>query len=199
MRPLAKFLTIVVTFSSLIISPALAISPQDKILVDSISKKFSAVRSMAGKFVQFNPNGSKNNGIFYIQRPNLVLFSYQDAPLRMVSDSNNVFIHNEKLDSWTYHKISDTPLAIIASDKVDFMKSGVKEVHHEKDYVALLSPLKTLLGTSSIQLTFNKKNLTLKQWTVVDPRGQATSVVLYDIKYNIKIPKDIFAMPQLRK
>ncbi|WP_370931412.1 outer membrane lipoprotein carrier protein LolA [Bartonella sp. DGB1] len=186
------FKILILIFCCLAAPNVYALSDNDKKIINQISKKFSETKTMTGKFVQFNADGSKNKGIFYLKRPGLSLFSYEDVPFKMLSDGNIVYTHNEQLDSWTQHDLSKTPLALITKNNVDFLNSGVEKLVYEGDYIILLSTLQSFLGDSSIQLAFNKNSLQLTQWTLVDPNSNTTIMVLYDVKKNINIPQAIF-------
>ncbi len=54
---------------------------------------------MTGEFVQFGPKGDQTGGTFYIERPGKIRFNYNNSPVRVISDGNQVVINNRKLDT----------------------------------------------------------------------------------------------------
>src|SRR4028118_245313 len=65
--------------AALLPGAALAINDEERAVLVEISQKLSAVKTMNGEFVQFDPNGAQRQGKFYIARPGRVRFQY-DPP-----------------------------------------------------------------------------------------------------------------------
>ena len=87
------------------------VTKKDAKTVARISKHFASVPTMMGEFVQFGPNGEQTGGRFFIKRPGKVRFDYtKPSPILVKADGKTVGIHNRKLKTWDFFRLSKTPL-----------------------------------------------------------------------------------------
>lgn len=173
------------------------ISGKDAKVVQSISKHFSGVPSMTGEFVQFGPNGEQTGGKFYLQRPGKIRFDYnKPSPITVKADGKTVGINNKKLKTWDFYPLSKTPLRLLLANKINTNDKAIKSVKRESDLTTVVLGDKSVFGSSKITLMFDPKSYELRQWTITDNQGKDTSVMIFNVKRNVKLSKKLFRMNQ---
>lgn len=180
--------------------PAVAkVGKKDEKTVARISKHFSSVPSMQGEFIQFGPNGEQTGGKFYLKRPGKIRFDYaKPSPILVKADGKTVGIHNRKLKTWDFFPLSKTPLRLLLADKIDVKDKSIKSVKREADLTTVILGNKSVFGNSKITLMFDPKSFDLRQWTITDNQGKDTSVMIFNVKRNVKLSKRLFSMNQRR-
>src|SRR5699024_686944 len=74
-----------------------ALTPEEQQLIADIGAHNSAIRTMAGRFLQIDTNGGRTEGTFFLERPNKVAFRYA-PPSReeIVSIGKGFYVLNRK-------------------------------------------------------------------------------------------------------
>lgn len=173
---------------------ARSLSSADKLLASQISDSFFKFSSMQGTFTQFNPNGQRLTGKFYLSRPGKIKFVYTNAPLEIIADGEFVAIHNKQLHTWNLYPLNETPLSVILQSKIDFTKANLTQINHAGNFHILIFNILNPVGTTSIQLAFNRNTFELQQWTLVAPNKQVTSIVLSNVKTGVKLSPSLFTI-----
>jgi outer membrane lipoprotein-sorting protein len=174
-------------------SVALAAKNHDAATVRSISKHFSSVPSLKGEFIQFGPQGQQTGGKFYIKRPGKIRFDYdKPSPISVFSDGKTIAINNKKLKTWDFIPLKKTPLRLLLSKKIDVNDKSIKSVKTDPDITTVVLGDKSLFGDSKITLMFDPKSFELRQWTITDNQGKDTSVMIFNVKKNIKLSNRLF-------
>lgn len=163
-----------------------------------IADHFSSVRTMTGEFVQFGPKGDQTGGTFYIERPGKIRFNYNNSPVRVISDGNQVVINNRKLDTWDMYALGTTPLKLLLSDKIDLGGGRLQGVKQEPDMTTLVIGDKKVFGSSKITLMFEPKSYELKQWTITDAQGLDTTVMIFNLRTGVRFTDDMFKIDYQR-
>ncbi|WP_367278246.1 outer-membrane lipoprotein carrier protein LolA, partial [uncultured Alsobacter sp.] len=144
----------------------------------------NALGQMQADFVQTSGNGRRAEGKIYLQKPGRVRFEYlPPATLEIVADGSSVVIRDRKLGTQDLYGIAQTPLKFLLRDKVDLSRDmRLLEINPAPDLVSVTVEDKaTFGGTSRIELFFDPRSYALKQWTVTDPQGYQTAVVLRNV------------------
>ncbi len=182
----------------MLVNPATAaVGAKDRQTVEAISKHFSGVPSMMGEFVQFGPNGEQTGGKFYLQRPGKIRFDYtKPSPILVKANGKTVGIHNRKLKTWDFYPLSKTPLRLLLADKIDTNDKAIKSVKRENDLTTVVLADKSVFGSSKITLMFDPQSFELRQWTITDDQGKDTSVMIFNVKENVKLSNKLFRLNQ---
>ena len=69
--------------------------------------------SLKSDFIQVNNNGNVLSGKITILRPGKVRVEYNEIPLLIISDGKKIASINKELDSITFYRIKDIPLALL--------------------------------------------------------------------------------------
>ena len=193
----AATLGLIVASGALSHSADARVGKKDKKAIAQISKHFSSVPSMAGEFIQFGPNGEQTGGKFYLQRPGKIRFDYaKPSPILVKANGKTVGIHNKKLKTWDFYPLRKTPLRLLLSKRIDVNDKSIKSVKRETDLTTVVLGNKSVFGDSKITLMFDPKNYELRQWTITDDQGKDTSVMIFNVKRNVKLSKRLFRLNQ---
>lgn len=162
-------------------------------IAQAIADHFSSVKTMTGEFVQFGPKGEQTGGKFYMARPGRIRFNYE-APgsFKVISDGKSVVINNPRLKTWDLYSLNQTPLRILLSDHIDLSGGKVADVKQESDQITLVLNDSSVLGKSRISMIFDPKSYDLRQWTITDPQGKDTTVMVFNVQQGVSVDADLF-------
>lgn len=172
-----------------------ALANDKKQAIDAISNHFKTVPTMTGEFIQFGPNGEQTGGKFLIKRPGKIRFNYEDpSPITVVSNGKTLAVNNKKLKTTNYYPLSKTPLSLLLSNKINIKDKSIRKVEAGEDITTVVMGDKKIFGDSEITLLFDPQSQDLRQWTIKDAQGKETSVMIFNVKKNIKISNTKFAV-----
>lgn len=150
--------------------------------------------TLKADFVQINPDGRTVTGELYYQRPDKMRLDY-DPPsdILIISDGWWVIYYDRRLDQVSHLRKGSTPLGFLLADEVRL--SGAVTVTDVQRAAGELHI--TLVQTEepdqgSIQLSFAEDPLELRRWTVIDPQGLATHVVLESPETGVSLDRELF-------
>ena len=166
--------------------------------IRQIANHFAKVPTMAGEFIQFGPRGKQTGGKFYIQRPGKIRFVYQDpTPIKIVSNGKTVAVNNRKLKTWDFYPLRKTPLSLVLGNKMAIDKKTVRDLQVDEDLITVVMGDDKIFGDSLITMMFDPRSYDLRQWVIKDAQGKETTVMIFNVKKNIKIPASYFKVDQL--
>jgi outer membrane lipoprotein-sorting protein len=174
-----------------------AFDGNQRALVDRVSNYLSGVQTLVGNFVQIGPDGSRNEGEFYISKPGKVRFEYDPpSPIDVIADGQSVVVRDRKLATQDLYPLSQTPIRFLLADKIDLMRdTNLVSVSADDVFVTLVIEEKqALVGTHRLMLMFGSKDLQLRQWTVTDPQGFDTTVAVYNLDATKKPDPGLFTI-----
>ena len=169
-------------------------STQEKSDLDRLSATLNAIHSLKAEFVQNDPNGAIEQGEVYIEKPGKMRFEYKPpSALTVVSDGIDVAVFNKKLNTTDRYPLSTTPLNLLLSDHVNLKGSAyVIGIDHKPGIIVVHARSNDRRVTGNIAIVFSDPGLELKQWTVVDAQGLATTVALHDIQTGVALQPVLF-------
>jgi outer membrane lipoprotein-sorting protein len=174
-----------------------ALSQGEPPKLERINEYFNAMRGMQADFVQTAPDGRSFSGVLYLLRPGRMRFEYHPpAALEVVADGRSVAIRDRKLNTQDTYFIGQTPLKFLLQPKIDIAKdSKVTDLRREGANILLfLEDSSTLGGTSRIRVVFDGTSYALKEWTVTDPQGYDTRIMLSNIDLSANPSRDLFVI-----
>ena len=172
-----------------------AFANDKKQAIEAISNHFKTVPTMTGEFVQFGPNGEQTGGQFLIKRPGKIRFNYENpSPITVVSNGRTLAVENKKLKTTNYYPLNKTPLSLLLSNKIDIKNKSIRKVEAGDDVTTVVMGDKKIFGDSEITLLFDPQSQDLRQWTIKDAQGKETSVMIFNVKKNVKISNTKFAV-----
>jgi outer membrane lipoprotein-sorting protein len=180
-------------------TPAAAAATLNPNIAQAIADHFSSIKSMKGGFLQIGPRGDQMSGSFFIQRPGKMRFNY-DSPSRMrvICDGNNVQVINDQTQTRNMYQLSKTPLSLLLANKIDLSADMVRNVDSQPDLTKITLGNRTVFGDSTITMIFDSKTYDLRQWTVIDPQGKTTDVIINNVKTNVAFDDSVFRIDYTR-
>jgi outer membrane lipoprotein-sorting protein len=167
--------------------------------LDRINAYFNGMRGLEANFVQISPDGRRFGGVLYLLRPGRMRFEYaKPATLEVVADGRSVAIRDRKLKTQDVYFIGQTPLKFLLQPKINVAKdSKVIDLKREGEEIVLkLEDRSTFGGTSRIRVAFDGETYALREWTVTDPQGNDTRVMLSDLNLAALPNKALFEIEE---
>lgn len=178
--------------------PPIVELPKDQV-IEKASAVLSDMPQFHAEFTQIDSSGRKVTGHLVVARPGRLRFDY-DPPSNIVviADGNNVGVIDRKLKTRDVYSLFLTPLKFLLKSNID-LKSDISviDVRSEPEsYVIVAEDKSTFAGTSKIAMSFDKRSLKIKQWTVTDPQGYDTTVILGTLDTETEPDGDLFVIPE---
>jgi len=170
-----------------------ALTPEETQLIQEIGAHNSAIRTMAGRFLQVDSQGGRTEGTFFLERPNKVRFRY-NPPSReeIISVGRGFYVINRKDQTQYAYPQDRIPLRNFLGDRIDLLSANIVDVTSSDAYMAVTVSDDTPIGMVQVGLIFDKDTKDLAQWTLTEPSGAELTFSLYDIQKDVQIPKSYF-------
>ncbi len=180
--------------------PAAAAIPESDEAEDlaRIEAYLNSLTSLRADLVQINPDGTVVTGRLYFARPDRLRIDY-DPPndILIIANDWDLLYYDRKLDQESHLFTSQTPLGFLLEDEIR-LSGGVTVTKVERRAGELLV---TLVRTDepdqgALTLVFAERPLELRRWTVVDPQGLQTQVLLENLQTGVALDKALFRRPK---
>lgn len=170
----------------------------EKLSLTEISRYLNSFQTATGAFTQINDDGTISEGRLLIKRPGRVRFEYKPPEdMLVVANGDTVgIIDGKSNDGAQGYPLSHTPLSIILARNVDLTRARMVTGHSsdgKTTTVRAQDPAHPDYG--SIDLVFTSNPTELRQWVVNDSSGSKTTVILGDLKKDVRLANDNFVIP----
>jgi outer membrane lipoprotein-sorting protein len=174
-----------------------AYSDQEKADLDKISAYLNAIHSLKSGFVQIGPEGGVDQGDVMIQKPGQIRFAYRPpSPVLIVATGGSVYVKNARLNTVDRYDLSETPLGLLLTDRVDLKTNkAVMGVSEQNGTIILRARSSANRNDSNITLVFSSPGIELRQWTVRDNQGGNTTVALQSLQTGASLDPALFTVP----
>ncbi len=170
-----------------------ALTEQEAQLITEINQHNSAIKTMAGRFLQIDSAGNRTEGTFFIDRPNKVRFRYAPPSREEIRSVGNGFYVIDRAEETQYaYPQSKVPLRQFLQEKINLFEANIVNVVSSEDYISVSLSDETPVGTVEVALIFEIASKDLKQWTLTEPSGAELTFSMYDVQTNVEIPKAFF-------
>ena len=130
-----------------------------------------------------------------IEYPKKIFCSYNNLKRKiMVSNGKSLVIKNQINNQYYRYSLKKTPLELIL-DK-DFLINQIKNLE-SRDVDGKYINFSIINNNNEINIFFDKKTLNLIGWQTEDIYQNLVITYIYGIKYNKKIKKNIFKLPNM--
>ena len=155
----------------------------DNVLVQQAEKYLNSITGLAGTFVQ-TANGKQQRGDFSMLRPGRVRLDYDDMPVQLIADGQDLYFFDKSLDQITTVPITSTPAGILIRKNIDLVNADINviETTDWKNAFALKMNLRGQEGLGNMTVVFDKSPVKLNSWTVIDATGTKTDVSFQGLK-----------------
>jgi outer membrane lipoprotein-sorting protein len=168
-------------------------SKQEAADLDRLSDSLNTIHSLKAEFTQIDPNGAVEEGEAYIQKPGKMRFEYKPpSTVLVVSDGIDVAVFNKKLNTADRYPLASTPLNILLSDHVNLRENkNVIGIDHQHGDIVVHARSSDRRSNGNIAIVFTP-DFRLKQWTVVDAQGLATTVTINNVQTGLTLAPELF-------
>jgi len=169
----------------------------DRDELDAISAYLNSIVTLKGGFVQIAPTGEMSEGTFYLSKPGKLRFEYNPpVPTLLVADGHGVAVVNRRLKTIDTYPLYETPLNLILAKTIDLRHSPqFVSMQHQQGSVVINMRSNQAHSKANISLVFSEPAYELRQWTVLDNQGLATTVALRDLQPGATLAASLFVLP----
>jgi len=169
------------------------LTPQDAAELQRVAAYLDGIHTMTARFQQATAGGAAA-GRLWLQRPGRMRFQY-DAPsqLLMFSDAFYIYYWDPELKQTSRVALRSTPAWFLLREPISFSDDVmVTRFEHIGNTLRV-----TVVQTSdpdggSLTMDFTANPLALRQWTVIDQKAKATTVVLSDVQFGMALDPNLF-------
>ena len=168
-----------------------------KIPLSDLSDYLNGLSTAEAAFTQVNADGSISSGRVIIRRPGRVRCEYAkpDGTLVLASGGQVAVFDAKSNEPPEQYPLKRTPLNLILAANVDLGRAKMV-VGHSQDgnttKVRAQDPEHPEYG--SIDLIFTAAPTALRQWVINDDSGNATTVILGEMKVGGSFPGSLFSI-----
>lgn len=165
----------------------------DNKLVSRAEEYLNSVTGLTGDFVQ-TANGKQQSGEFSMLRPGRVRLDYDNMPIQLIADGQDLYFFDRSLDQITTVPITSTPAGILIRKNINLTNADINVVETTdfKTAFALKMNLRGQEGLGNMTVVFDKNPVRLASWSVVDATGAKTDVVFKGLKEKTNFGKNYF-------
>lgn len=173
---------------------AAALPPADQTTVDRVEAYLDGIRTLQARFQQIGPDGGMAAGTVYISRPGKMRLEY-DPPskLLLVATDWRLIFQDGSVKQVNQLPLSQTPLAFLLAKRVDLNDAvEVTDVERQGSEVGVKVIQKGKADQGNVIVYFNAEPMELRRWTVTDPQGLVTRVVLSNVRAGVPMDPSLF-------
>ena len=170
------------------------IEPLYASIKDEIINNLIKINNLSFNFKQ-TIDEKTEEGNCIIEYPKKIFCSYNNLKRKiMVSNGKSLVIKNQINNQYYRYSLKKTPLELIL-DK-DFLINQIKNLE-SRDVDGKYINFSIINNNNEINIFFDKKTLNLIGWQTEDIYQNLVITYIYEIKYNQKIKKNIFKLPNM--
>lgn len=165
----------------------------DTKLIERAEKYLNSITGLNGTFVQ-TANGKNQSGDFAMLRPGRVRLDYDNMPIQLIADGQDLYFFDKSLDQITTVPLTSTPAGILVRKNIDLTDADINvvETNDMKQTFSLKLNLRGQEGLGYMVVSFDKNPVQLNSWTVVDATGAKTDVAFKKLQKKTKFAKNFF-------
>ncbi len=162
------------------VAQAVALNPQQQVLMEKIKTYLNGMKTLQGGFAQISSTGEYADGKVYMQRPGKMRLIYNPpAQTEMIVRNDTIIYHDKEFKQVTYYPLAATPLAVLLKDQISFEQDvDIVDLSKGRGVIELTMVDKEDPGMGSVTLVFSDAPLALRKWAVVDAQGVMTQISL---------------------
>ena len=162
--------------------------------VKRVETYLTGLRTIESDFVQSSSNGGFARGRLYVQRPSSLRLDYEPPSALQIYAAGSWLIYvDTELEEVTHVPLARTPAAFLMGETVSFSDAvRVTDVEQDEDTIRIELVRSDEPEAGSAVLTFGRRPLALKGWTVIDVQGVRTRIGLVQPSFNRPIDRSVF-------
>ena len=186
-----KTLYFLISFIVFFYDHELSASPNTENNFHSVKEYLKNLNTLEASFIQISSDGDIKRGKIYFNLPGKLRIDYiEPDDLLITSNGFWLTIQNKKLQQTNNLPLERTPLNLFLNKKFNFEDNSNIKFKIEKDVITLT--FFENQKASKFELEFNSNPLRLRKWVIIDEFENKTSVMLQNIKMDVKLSNKIF-------
>ena len=157
----------------------------------AVKEYLKNLNTLEATFIQISSDGDIKRGKIFFRLPGKLRIDYiEPNDLLITSNGFWLTIQNKKLKQTNNLPLDRTPLNSFLNKKFNFEDNPNIKFKIENDVIT-----STFFGDekeTKFELEFNSNPLRLRKWVIIDEFENKTSVMLQNIKMNVKLSNKIF-------
>lgn len=163
-------------------------------LLAEIEAYLNGITTLRARFTQLAPSGAMSTGMLYLHRPGRMRFDY-DPPskiLLIATDWRLVFVDGSIRQVNTV-PLRQTPLGFLLDTEVSLEDEvEVTGLRAGGGEIAVTVVRRGEADQGQVTLYLGRQPVELRRWTVTDPQGLVTTVILDSLETGITLDQDLF-------
>lgn len=170
-----------------------ALTAEEEQLIRDIGAHNSAIRTMAGRFLQIDSNGERIEGTFFLERPGKIRFRYNPpSKEEIISVGRGFYVINRSEKTKYVYPQNRVPLRQFLEEDIDFFSANIVDFQNADGYATITLADDTPAGMVQVSLVFDNTTMDLVQWTLIEPNGSELTFSAYDVQKDVEIPRGYF-------
>jgi len=194
-RALFAMLVLTLPLGAAFAAPAqVPLTSEDLLTVQRVAAYLNGIRTMSARFSQVAGNGATSGGQMWIERPGRMRFEYDPpSPVTLLADRFYVYYWDKQLHQINKVGLKSTPAWFFLRDPINFNEDSIITSFQRGEGIVRIGVVERADPDSgSLTMVFTENPLSLRQWTVVDQRGNVTHVTLSDLQYGMALNPSLF-------
>tara|TARA_B100001027_G_C16258419_1_gene328143 strand:- start:1579 stop:2139 length:561 start_codon:yes stop_codon:yes gene_type:complete len=159
----------------------------------AIKEYLKNLSTLEANFIQISSDGYVKKGKIFFNLPGKLRIDYSEPDnLLITSKGYWLTVQDTKLKQTNNYPLDRTPLSLFLNKKFNFEDNSNIKFKIDNEVVTLTFSELRQQNISKFELKFYSNPLRLKKWVIVDEFENETSVMLQNIKIDVKRPNKIF-------
>ena len=151
------------------------------------------LNTLEADFIQINSDGDTKRGKIFLNLPGKLRIDYKEPDdLLITSNGFWLTVQNKKLKQTNNLPLDRTPLNLFLTKKFKFEDNSNIKFKTENEVITLTFFGDQKVKESKFELEFNSNPLKLRKWIIIDEFENKTSVMLQNLKKDVKLSNKIF-------
>ena len=151
------------------------------------------LNTLEANFIQINSDGDTKRGKIFLNLPGKLRIDYKEPDdLLITSNGFWLTVQNKKLKQTNNLPLDRTPLNLFLTKKFKFEDNSNIKFKTENEVITLTFFGDEKVKESKFELEFNSNPLRLRKWIIIDEFENKTSVMLQNLKKDVKLSNKIF-------
>ena len=180
---------------------AAALTAQDQADVKRIEAYLNGITTLQAKFQQVAPGSAQIDfGTIYVRRPGFLRVQY-DPPRQdiLVADSIAISYYDAELNQLNQAPLNLSPLWFLLRDNVKLGGDVTVTSFQRGPNAFKIGVVQTdEPDAGTVTMTLGDNPLELRQWSIIDQKGQEVQVALFDPQFGLKLDNKLFRTPEKR-
>lgn len=181
-------------------APASArLTAEDRADLGRIQVKVNSFKTLKTRFRQVSPRGRISRGHIFIKRPGQLRVQFDDKKLLVLTSRLWLIVIQGRRGRPQHFPLNSSPAGILVRSKVTFGGDiRVTRVRRDDKRIMVTIVRRKSPRQGRMTLMFDRENLDLLGWTIVDAQGLLTRVLLSNTQLDVPLKPSLFYVPQNR-